>query len=397
MGRKAANEDPISGLIFGGFGATTLTFGNANGNLKGFDTVGSSNDHHIRKFNYVEQLEDAGIVWKEKGTGTLTQEEQAKNALYYHISEFFRMNPQGTLYVMIKNAAANVAAGDLSILQNYAEGAIRQCGIFDQNTTPIAVNSLQTELTALEENHKPMSVVLTYNGANIATSTLTSSSLATAGKCNVSVLIGCDGDATLAGNLGDYATYGCIGTCIGAISKASVNECIAWVQKFPLGLNAPALFNGNLIKNIAQGDIETLNTNHYIFVITHVGDADNYFNDSHTCDVDTSDYAFIENVRTIDKACRGVRANLLPYLNSPLRVDAETGKLDAPTVAFLETTAGKALEDMEKAGELSGYRVEIDPEQNVLATSQVEVVIRNVPMGVMRKVNVKIGFTTSLN
>lgn len=396
MGRKAANEDPISGLIFGGFGATTLTFGTANGNLKGFDTVGASNDH-IRKFNYVEQLEDAGIVWKEKGTGTLTQEEQAKNALYYHISEFFRMNPQGTLYVMIKNAAANVAAGDLSILQNYAEGTIRQCGIFDQNTTPIAVNSLQTELTALEENHKPMSVVLTYNGANIATSTLTSSSLATAGKCNVSVLIGCDGDVTLAGNLCDYATYGCIGTCIGAISKASVNECIAWVQKFPLGLNAPALFNGNLIKNIAQGDIETLNTNHYIFVITHVGDADNYFNDSHTCDVDTSDYAFIENVRTIDKACRGVRANLLPYLNSPLKVDAETGKLDAPTVAFLETTAGKALEDMEKAGELSGYRAEIDPEQDVLATSQVEVVIRNVPMGVMRKVNVKIGFATSLN
>ena len=396
MGRKAANEDPISGLIFGGFGATTLTFGNANGNLKGFDTVGASNDH-IRKFNYVEQLEDAGIVWKEKGTGTLTQEEQAKNALYYHISEFFRMNPQGTLYVMIKNAAANVAAGDLSILQNYAEGTIRQCGIFDQNTTPIAVNSLQTELAALEENHKPMSVVLTYNGANIATSTLTSSNIATDGKCNVSVLIGCDGDATLADNLGDYATYGCIGTCIGAISKASVNECIAWVQKFPLGLNAPALFNGNLIKNIAQGDIETLNTNHYIFVITHVGDADNYFNDSHTCDVDTSDYAFIENVRTIDKACRGVRANLLPYLNSPLKVDAETGKLDAPTVAFLETTAGKALEDMEKAGELSGYRAEIDPEQDVLATSQVEVVIRNVPMGVMRKVNVKIGFATSLN
>ena len=336
MGRKAANEDPISGLIFGGFGATTLTFGTANGNLKGFDTVGAANDH-IRKFNYVEQLEDAGIVWKE---GPITQEDQAKNALYYHISEFFRMNPQGTLYVMIKNAAANVAAGDLSILQNYAEGTIRQCGIFDQNTTPIAVNSLQTELTALEENHKPMSVVLTYNGANIATSTLISSSPATAGKCNVSVLIGCDGDATLAGNLGNYATYGCIGTCIGAISKASVNECIAWVQKFPLGLNAPALFNGNLIKNIAQGDIETLNTNHYIFVITHVGDADNYFNDSHTCDVDTSDYAFIENVRTIDKACRGVRANLLPYLNSPLKVDAETGKLDCDSRSRRSATDG---------------------------------------------------------
>ena len=161
-----------------------------------------------------------------------------------------------------------------------------------------------------------MSVVVTYDGkpsgTAITLSTLTGTSLASAGKCNVSVLIGCDGDATLASNLGSYANYGCIGTCIGAISKAAVNECIAWVQKFPLGLKAPALFNGLLIKNIETTDLNTLNDNRYIFVRTHVGDADNYFNDSHTCDVATSDYAYIENVRTIDKACRGVRTNLLP-------------------------------------------------------------------------------------
>ena len=147
---------------------------------------------------------------------------------------------------------------------------------------------------------------------------------------------------------------------------------------------------------MSTGDHEYINENRYIFVRTHVGNADNFFNDSHTLDEPTSDYAYIENVRTIDKACRGVRANLLPYLNSPLKVDAETGQLDPGTVAFLETTAGKALEDMEKAGELSGYRAEIDPEQNVLATSEVEVIIKNVPMGVMRSVHVKIGFTTSL-
>lgn len=399
MGRKAASEDPVSGLIFDAFvssGSSVLTFGTAAGNLKGFETVVTD---HIRKFNFVEQLDDAGIVWTENGNGSgtggaLTDSEKAKNALHYHISEFFRMNPQGTLYVMIKGDTDDFDEADLSTLQNYANGAIRQCGVFSSTLPTIA--DVQGELADLEANHKPMSVVLTYDGSSVTTlSSL--ADLSAAGKCNVSVLVGCDGDATLAGNLGDYANYGCIGLCIGAISKAAVNECIAWVQKFPLGLKAPALFNGNLIKNIAQGDLETLNTNRYIFVITHVGDANNYFNDSHTCDVATSDYAFIENVRTIDKACRGVRANLLPYLNSPLKVDAETGKLDSPMVAFLETTAGKALEEMEAAGELSGYRVEIDPEQNVISTSQLEIIIKNVPTGVMRKVNVKIGFTTALN
>ena len=65
-------------------------------------------------------------------------------------------------------------------------------------------------------------------------------------------------------------------------------------------------------------------------------------------------------------------------------------------VSFLETTAGEALEEMEKAGEISGYKAEIDPAQNVLATSALEIVIKKVPVGVMRKVTVKIGYTTSL-
>ena len=87
---------------------------------------------------------------------------------------------------------------------------------------------------------------------------------------------------------------------------------------------------------------------------------------------------------------------MLPHLAGPLQVDASTGKLAASTVAFLETEAGRALEDMEKAGELSGYKAEIDPEQNVLATSVLQIVIKQVGIGVMRTVNVKIGFATKI-
>lgn len=416
MGRTAASEDPISGLIFGGFGASVLTFGEVDGNLKGFAPIMNTSTppaavSHIRKFEYKEELATAGIVWTKPGeghgtSGVLDDTDMAKNALHYHISEFFRMSHEGTLYVLIKAGANNVAAADLTVLQNFANGAIRQCGVFDTADTPLTPTELQAVLTgenSLEEDHMPMSVVMTYNGEDKTLAELTedNASLAAEGKCNVSVLIGCDGDATLASYLEDdnthYAHYGCIGACIGAISKAAVNECIAWVQKFPLGLTAPALFNGQLIKNVSTADQKDLNENRYIFVRTHVGNADNYFNDSHTCDLATSDYAYIENVRTIDKACRGVRAYLLPYLNSPLQVDAETGRMDAPTVAFLETIASKALIEMEKNGELSGYRVEIDPDQNVISTSQVEIIIKNVPTGTMRKVNVKIGFTTSLS
>ena len=62
----------------------------------------------------------------------------------------------------------------------------------------------------------------------------------------------------------------------------------------------------------------------------------------------------------------------------------------------MQTTAQKALEDMEKAGELSGYVVEIDPDQNVLSTSEIEFVIRPVGVGVVRRFKVKIGFAESV-
>ena len=67
------------------------------------------------------------------------------------------------------------------------------------------------------------------------------------------------------------------------------------------------------------------------------------------------------------------------------------------TVEHLETVANKALEDMEKAGELSGYQAKIDPKQDVLSTSTVEVVIKNVPVGVVRRMRVKIGYVKSLS
>ena len=113
-------------------------------------------------------------------------------------------------------------------------------------------------------------------------------------------------------------------------------------------------------------------------------------------DAAISDYAMIENVRTMDKAVRGIRTYLTPELGGNVYVDAGSCKLQPYSVTHLETTANKALEDMEKAGELSGFKVEIDPEQDVLSTSTVEIVIKQVSVGVMRRIKVKIGYAKSV-
>ena len=98
----------------------------------------------------------------------------------------------------------------------------------------------------------------------------------------------------------------------------------------------------------------------------------------------------------MDKVVRGIRTYLLPKLGGNVYIDKATGQLQTHSVEFLQTTAQKALEDMEKAGELSGYVVEIDPDQNVLSTSEIEFVIRPVGVGVVRRFKVKIGFAESV-
>jgi hypothetical protein len=65
-------------------------------------------------------------------------------------------------------------------------------------------------------------------------------------------------------------------------------------------------------------------------------------------------------------------------------------------VAYLEILANRALEQMERRGELSGYKALIDPNQDILGTSTVEVVIKQVPVGVSRIFNIKIGYTTKI-
>ena len=201
---------------------------------------------------------------------------------------------------------------------------------------------------------------------------------------------------THADNKATKSSVSSIGVMLGLLSAAAVHQSISWVKQFPTGISVPAFGDGTLLRNLDNALIEQLDAARYLFLVTHVGQAGSYVNDSHTMDSATSDYAMIESVRTMDKAVRGIRTYLIPELGGNVYIDPETGKMQSYSVTHLETTANKALEDMEKAGELSGYKVEIDPEQNVLSTSEVEIVINQVAVGVMRKFKIKIGFAKSV-
>ncbi|ENA1765442.1 hypothetical protein ABF173_002586, partial [Flavobacterium psychrophilum] len=69
-----------------------------------------------------------------------------------------------------------------------------------------------------------------------------------------------------------------------------------------------------------------------------------------------------------------------------------TGEISADSIASLEAIASIPLEQMERDGEVSGFKVFINPSQDVLATSKITVVLKIVPVGVLREIVVNIGF-----
>lgn len=388
--------------------ATSLTIVRQNGNVpksqngqdhvSGFvaylleaDIPAAFKAEPVQAVSTIDKAEELGI--------TADATAWSVKMLHYQLEEVFRINPSITLYMGLFSKPESMTFQEMKKVQNYAEGAIRQMAIWNGDTAPTADNIVKLEAVAdsLDTENAPLSTLyapLVSNYKNLPNNLATNNP-------RVSVVIAQAGSGTGAElykskDNKTKATVSAIGVALGTLSKAAVHQCIAWVKNFPSGISMPALGDGTLVRTIDKGELEKLDTNRYLFLNNVVGVAGSYWNDSHTMDSPTSDYAAIESVRTMDKAVRGIRTYLTPELGGNVYIDPDTGKLQSYTVSHLETTANIPLEEMEKAGELSGYKAEIDAEQDVLSTSTIEVTIKNVPVGVVRKFKVKIGFVKSL-
>jgi len=388
LGRALAGEDHICGFI-AYFPQTDIPI--------------ELNDKIAVLYSFAE-LESYGIV---------SGDSDAATHLAYEIKMLFEANSKAVVYLAVKGLLGTGEIGDpygsdlsyIVDLQRFSEGKIRQAGVLNHyiDFEVGQVVSLQEACDILEAEHKPLSVV--YSAKTLTNSVSSLPDLRAQDAKNVSVVIGADG-AGLGYDLNQaddvYPTI--LGLAIGVLSTAKVNENIGWVGRFNVAKNSinefdvPALNldgGGLLVKTLAPSAIQTLNDKGYIFLLKHIGTAGSYFNDSHTAKVVTSDYAYIENNRTIDKAVRGVRTFLLPSLNAPLYVNND-GTLTEDTIAGFKNDALRALEQMEREGEISAKSVVINPAQNVLSSSKLQITIKIVPVGVARNIEVNIGFAVKI-
>jgi len=361
------------------------------------------------------------------GTGTATVVQFSGGVgsqiapIHYHVSEFFRQQPGGVLWIGLYDYSGAYAATDLKVVQDFAEGQIRNFGVYLQGTYAASfVTSSQTVVDGLFLEDKQVDNV--YIAADLSATTISALTDVTAlSSENCSVVLMEDGGGEgyrLTGVAAKSITS--LGTVLGAKAKANVHENCGWVGKFNLaGSNVDFGTTENDTINFATGetyagqpvsvigDANTpalLTTYGYHWAKKYAAVTGSYLDTTPTCTLASSDYARTERNSVMNKAIRLVRTNETPLVNSPLYVDAATGKLDYATIQTFKNAAFEGLEQMARDGEINtntdgnlpANSVVIDADQNVVTNAEVQLTINIVPVGTAETISNTIGFKTQI-
>lgn len=391
---------------------------------------------------------NAAITFSSTGTGaaTLTQFSSGAGSFYavmhYQISEFFRIKPDGKLWVGLF-PAGTFDASEISDMRQESDGEIRQLSVFI-NAVSFAtsqITAIQTELVTARTEHENMFGMLHADCSGLTLSNLSNLTALTSSK--VQVNIGEDGNfhqpdysrtqAYVAGdkakwinktyiavksgtgkeiydtdywseisiNLPDIVGHsvGTLGNMLGNWAKARVNESIANPERFPQTdgniLSEAGFATGDLYKNISVLLRNQLNDYHYTYLRTFKGVAGVFYNDSYTAIARSSDYATGENNRTMDKVERNNYVALVPKLVGDITLNAD-GTLDQASINEYHSIVDGELDLMEIDGEISAKEVSIDADQDILETSELQISVTIVPKGKARNIVVNNAYAVKL-
>lgn len=341
--------------------------------------------------------------------GITSEATGANAALYKTVKEFYSEAPDGTkLWVMgvaasttianLTDKANNIispllmaARGSINILMLKVASAAEptMSGSIDG-----AVLTAVTNLQALAEDwtvnkYAPFMCLveaLSYNGVAASLPDLTARS-----DNRVGVVLG----DSVTGSAG-----AAVGLVAGRLAAEPVQRSLARVRSG--AIKAETMYIGT---NQAElGDPDVANDLGYIVPRTFVGKSGYYWSDDHLATNASDDYCAIPRRRVIDKAYRIAYKTLVDEIAENVPVNTE-GKLAAFHCKGVETSVESAIvnsmtsegnlgNDPDNASDL-GVQCYIDPDQNILATSRLEINLKVKPHGYSKYIDVKLGFKTA--
>lgn len=383
----------------------------------------------VIELNSLNDAVEAGITafTGEAGSETNTNAGVLSGIPYYHIRQFFNMaGGNGRLFVMFADCSKDWNA--IIEMQRAANGSIFQIGIWteqqlwskpDEAATAYTlglvadINRVATELA--DDYFAPASILLCANTSKVKVGTTSTNQIALTQVPScikdsryVTVLLSQSMEEQvrrMQASLTSTTPVGVVGLALGILSQAGVGESIGWVRQFDVVSQVPAIemgFGDSTVANglIANGlsysaltktQLNALEEAGYVFVRTFEGfEGHAYFSNDHTCS--SGDFCTISRNRAINKSRRLVRLALLPYVNSPIKVDPSNGRLSSAQVTVFTNLVSDILNAMESSEEISGTAfITVPADQNILVTKKLVLSYGIVPMGCAESIEVTEG------
>ena len=347
--------------------------------------------------------------------GVTSDNADANATLYKAVKEFYDEAPDGSkLWIM--GVADTVTLADIvdktkdnaKKLLVAANGTIRTLAVkikdksaYTPTVTTGIDGTVRTAITnaqalaewATETLFAPVMVLLEGRHYTGNAETLVSNPVNTGNNNRVGVVIG----DTVADSKG-----AAVGLLAGRIASIPVQRSVARVRTG--SIVATTMYIGGVAAEL--GNPETINDSGFICPRTFVGKAGYYWSDDKLAAEVSDDYSLIPRRRVADKAYRITYSTLINEVAEEISV-TDDGKISAPVVKAIQTAVESAIvNNMTSRGNLGndpsdpndmGVECYINPDQNIVATSRLDVHVRIKPHGYSKYIEVSLGFKVAQN
>ena len=348
--------------------------------------------------------------------GITSDSSDANATLYKAVKEFYDEAPDGSkLWIM--GVADTVTIADIvdktkdnaKKLLVAANGTIRTLAVkikdksgYTPTVTTGIDGTVRTAITnaqslaewATETLFAPVMVLLEGRHYTGNAETLKSNPINTGNDNRVGVVIG-DTEVDPKSNIDLHGAA--VGLLAGRIASIPVQRSVARVRTG--SITTTTMYIGNLPAE--SGNPGTINDCGFICPRTFVGKAGYYWSDDKLAAEASDDYSLIPRRRVADKAYRITYSTLINEVAEEISV-TDDGKISAPVVKAIQTAVESAIvNNMTSRGNLGndpsdpndmGVECYINPDQNIVATSRLDVQVRIKPHGYSKYINVSLGF-----
>lgn len=404
LGQQAPSDRNVAGLVF----------------VLGYEVSTTFVASTVYELN---SLDDATAL----GLSASSDANEAVNTtalIWYHISEFFRLNPDGKLFIFVADDGADQfgSGTGADILMSASGNSIRYMGLvygFDSSVLPPLTGgfggSVIADVAAAQAWVDAKADAFVFVDAvvieGVAVDTVLVD-LKTLDAPQVVIAVGCDhGYMDQYGYDPIFKQTAAVGTVLGSIGVRMLSESMGSVklERYPAQARGqadyslvdtrqgrwlkPGLSTGELFDDLPQAKRDDLTAKAYSYAGKYEGYPGVYLNGDATCTLVTDDFNTVHINRIWNEAARMVRRALIPRMNSRVRIDPTSGKIDPATIADWDAAAKRELDGFLAESEIADFRFTIDPAQDVIATGKVSTKLSITPQGIAKAIEGEIGFT----